>query len=148
MSKEAEREALAASFKDMFSTLGVAHIAWPNKPFETPADSTFVEFNIVDRGVTRHGLGRNFFRRNHGTVQVDIYVPQDEGTKVSREFADIMANFYEMYELPTSDGELIKFETPFSHALATNRIRAANLGDNWDRYVFEAPFHRDQHVEK
>jgi hypothetical protein len=32
--------------------------------------------------------------------------------------------------------------------MATNEIRAQNLDDNWDRYMFEAPFYRDQLVEK
>jgi hypothetical protein len=32
--------------------------------------------------------------------------------------------------------------------LALNEQRAANLEDNWDRFIFEAPYYRDQHVEK
>jgi hypothetical protein len=81
-------------------------------------------------------------------MQIDIYTPQDQGTKQSREYADVWALHFEMLELPTSDGELIKFQNTTSHPLATNEIRAANLDDNWDRYVFEAPFYRDQYVEK
>jgi hypothetical protein len=40
------------------------------------------------------------------------------------------------------------FQTPTSHSMATNEVRAANLDDNWDRYVFEAPFYRDHSGRK
>jgi hypothetical protein len=81
-------------------------------------------------------------------MQIDIYTPQDQGTTRSRQLADRWADAYEMLEILTDDGELIKFQTPSSRVLATNEVRAANLDDNWDRYVFEAPFYRDQLVEK
>jgi hypothetical protein len=108
----------------------------------------FVVFSIVDRGDVRLSLGWNYKKRRFGTIQVDIYTPQDEGTKVSREQADAWCLIYDMLELPTSDGEMMFFQTPTSHSMATNEVRAANLDDNWDRYVFEAPFYRDTQVEK
>jgi hypothetical protein len=148
VSKEAEREALAARFLTTFNALGITDVAWPNKAFETPTRKTFLVFNIVERGVVRHGIGLNYFKRHFGTVQVDIYVPQDEGTKVSRVLTDAMEAEYETLELPTGDGEMIKFQSPASRSMATNEIRAQNLDDNWDRYMFEAPFYRDQLVEK
>jgi hypothetical protein len=148
VSKETEREAITAHFLSIAEPDLGLNIAWPNKAFTTPSGQIFVEFNLVDRGVTRHGLGRSFFKRHNGTMQIDIYTPQDQGTKRSRQLADYWALLYEMLELPTSDGEMIKFLNTTSHPLPTNVIRAENLDDNWDRYVFEAPYYRDQLVEK
>jgi hypothetical protein len=148
VSKETERAAISEHFKSVAEPEFGENIAWPNQAFETPQDTMFAVFNIVDRGTIRRSLGRSFTKRSFGTMQVDIYTPKNEGTKESRTLADIWSLVYEMLELTTSDGELIVFQTPSSRAMATNEIRAANLDDNWDRYVFEAPFYRDQNVEK
>lgn len=147
MSRELERAAIAAHFKSVWDAAD-GDIAWPNKPFETPIKHRFCVFNIVDRGVIRRSLGFNFFKRYLGTLQIDIYVPQDEGTKISRQITDRLENIYEMLELPLSNGQVIIFETPTARTLALNEQRAANLEDNWDRFLFEAPFHRDHHVVK
>jgi hypothetical protein len=123
-------------------------IAWPNKPFETPANSMFCVYSTLSLGTLRRSLGNSFFKRSLGVVQVDIYTPQDQGTKRAREISDRLEGLYEMLVLPLTDGESVQFGTPSGRVLDPNVIRASNLDDNWDRFVFEAPHYRDQHVEK
>lgn len=147
MSRETEREALAAHFQTLWEPTD-GPIAWPNKPFETPANSMFCVYSIVSRGTIRRSLGYNFFKRHMGTVQVDIYTPQDQGTKRARQISDVLENAYELLTLPLADDESVIFETPSGRVLDPNVIRASNLDDNWERFVFEAPYYRDQHVDK
>ncbi len=90
----------------------------------------------------------SFFKRNNATLQLDIYTPADQGTSRARKQADRLEGIYEELMLPLSNGQVIKFGTPNSRTLALNEQRAANLDDNWDRYVFEAPYYRDQAVNK
>lgn len=147
MSRETERAAIGAHFASVWDPAD-GPIAWPNKPFDTPANSMFAVFNIVGRGTFRRSVGGSFFKRHEGTLQVDIYTPQDKGTRRSRIIADILENAYQDLLLVLSDGEAVKFGTPSSRVLDPNVIRASNLDDNWARFMFEAPYHRDQHVEK
>lgn len=148
MSRETERKLLAQHLAAVWDDSD-GPIAWPNQPFETPEKHLFAVFNIVDRGSTRQSLGiAQFFNRHHGSIQLDIYTPQDAGTTQSRQIADRLALLYDSIELITDDGEKLTFGTPSGRTLPTNEVRAANLDDNWDRYVFEAPFYRDQHIEK
>lgn len=148
MSRELERAAISKDFNDLWDTSQDGDIAWPNKPFQTPLNNRFVVFNLVDRGTVRRSLGRSFFKRNFGSMQIDLYTPQDKGTSRSKELIDMLEQHYEMLELPLADGEIIIFQTPSARTLDLNVIRATNLDDNWDRLVFDAPFYRDSHVEK
>lgn len=147
MSRELERKVVADHFKSVWDPADGA-VAWPNKPFETPKKSQFCVFNIVDRGTVRKSIGVSYFKRYFGTMQVDIYIPQDSGTKPSREIADKLEPIYDSLNLPMGNGQLLVFGTPTGRTLALNEQRAANLEDNWDRFIFEAPYYRDQYVEK
>lgn len=148
MSRELERQAIASHFQSVWDEPLDGPIAWPNKPFTTPNASGFCTFNIVELGTFRMSLGRSFFKRHHGSMQIDMYVPQDQGTRPSRLTADRLEDLYEMLVLEMSNGQKIEFGTPRTRTLAANEQRASNLDDNWDRYLLEAPYHRDQHVEK
>lgn len=148
MSRETERAAIADHFKDVGWLAADGDVAWPNQPFKTPDNNLFCVFSLVERGTFRRSIGRRFFKRCEGTLQVDIYTPQNQGTKKSREITDRLEDIYEMLELPTSDGEMVIFGTPSTRVLDPNVVRATNLDDNWDRYMFEVPYHRDVHVEK
>lgn len=147
MSRELERAAISGHFQGVWNPAD-GPIAWPNKPFSTPVNSGFAVFNIVERGTFRKSLGRSFFKRHENTLQIDIYVPIDVGTKPSRVIADRLEDIYQDLVLVLPNGQSVNFRTPSSRVLATNEQRAANLDDNWARYLFEAPYYRDQRVEK
>lgn len=148
MSRELERQEISKHLDTLWVESVDGPIAWPNQQFETPANHRFAVFSLVDRGTIRRSLGRAFFKRSFGSMQIDLYTPQDKGTSRSKILVDYLELVYEMLELPLSDGEVVIFQTPSSKTLDPNVIRASNLDDNWDRIVFDAPYYRDSHVEK
>lgn len=147
MSKETERVLLTAHFLSQWNPAD-GKIAWPNKDFTTPSNEMFVVFNILDRGTVRSSLGRTYLKRSFGSLQIDIYTPASMGTSRSRQIADRLENIYDSLDLVTSDGQSVVFGTPSSRVLPPNEQRAANLDDNWDRYVVDLPFKREQMVAK
>lgn len=152
MSLELERAAVAKHFRNTGWQSGWGavdtFVSFPNQEFTTPTNHFYCVFSIVDRGSVRRSLGRDFAKRRWATMQVDIYTPLDQGTKQSREMTDLWEEMYSLLELPLSDGEVVMFGDPTSKVLDPNVVRAANLDDNWDRYVFEAPYHRDYRISK
>jgi len=148
VSRDVERSAVFAHLQSVWNSAADGPLAIPNLPFNTPAKSPFADVHIVERGTYRKSLGMNFYKRFENTLQVDMYSPADSGTKRSRATADRLEDIYQDLILPLTDGETVIFGTPSSRTLALNEQRAANLDDNWDRYMFEVPYYRDQQVEK
>lgn len=146
MSRDLERSKVIMHFQTLWISAN-GPIAIPNQPFTTPANSMYVVLNIVERGSFRKSLGSDFFKRHNSTFQIDIYAPADTGTKKSRQIADQLEPVYQDLILFLTDGETLKFGTPNARVLALNEQRASNLEDNWDRYVIECPYYRDQFVE-
>lgn len=147
MSREIEREVVIQHFLSVWQTAD-GPVALPNQTFNTPLDKFFADVKIVERGTFRMSLGATFYKRHNSTLQVDLYTPFSQGTKLSRTIADRLEVVYEELLINLPGGEFVKFGTPSARRLAQNRERAENLNDNWDRYVFEAPYYRDQRVEK
>lgn len=145
MSRDLERSRIFSHFQSLWNS-GDGPIAVPNQPFTTPTNSMYVVLNIVERGSFRKSLGSHFFKRHMQTLQIDIYTPADQGTKKSRQLADTIEPIYQDLTLILSDNEALRFGTPTARVLASNEQRAANLDDNWDRYVIECPYYRDQFV--
>lgn len=147
MSRELERQTITAHFDSVWLPTD-GPIAWPNQEFLTPNNSGFCVFSLVDMPTFRRSLGTTFSKRYSGVLQVDIYTPQNKGTKRGKMVSDRLEDIYEMLVLHMSNGQAVEFGTPTSRVLDPNVIRASNLDDNWDRYVFEAPYHRDVIVVK
>lgn len=145
MSRDLERSRIFSHFQSVWNTAN-GPIAVPNQPFTTPTNSMFVVISIVERGTFRKSLGINFFKRHIQTFQIDLYTPEDLGTKQSRVVADQLEPIYQDLILTLTDGEHVKFGTPSARVLASNEQRASNLNDNWDRYIIECPYYRDQFV--
>lgn len=143
MSRELERQKITQHFETVWNPSD-GPIAWPNQPFETPNDSGFVVISMVDMPTQRRSLGFSFLKRYQGVLQVDIYTPQNKGTKRAKLIVDILEGVYEMLVLPMTNGQTLVFGTPTARQLDPNVIRASNLDDNWDRYMFEVRYHRDQ----
>lgn len=152
MSLELEEKAVAKHFRNVGwqPSWGDAnlHVAWPNHKFIAPDNHMFCVFSIVDRGTVRRSLGWDFSKRRWASMQIDIYIPAEQGASFSREMSDVLEPIYTLLELPLADGEMVMFDDPTTRVLDPNVIRAANLDDNWDRYVFEAPYHRDYRISK
>ena len=152
MSRNLERKAVTDHLLAFWETLEPANTSWPiaipNQDFTTPTNSLFAVFSLVGRGSFRQAMGTTFPKRHLSTVQIDIYTPSGQGTKQSRIIADALELEYQDLVINLADGESLKFGTPTSRTLAINEQRASNLEDNWDRYMVEAPFYRDQIVQK
>lgn len=148
MSRETERELLTRHFQLNWNDSD-GPVAWPNMEFTTPTNSMFVVFSLVERVTNRASLGASsYLNRAYGSVQIDIYTPIGKGTKASRVIAERLERVYDSLVLVTTDGEAIHFQTPSSRVLPTNEMRAANLDDNWSRYVVDCPFYRQIIVNK
>jgi hypothetical protein len=148
MSRETERKLIIDHFKLNWDPAD-GPVAYPNQEFNTPANSMFAVVHIVEGMTTRKSIGYSqYLKRATGTLQIDIYAPSGSGTKTSRIIGERLERIYDTLDLVTSDGERVCFLTPRSRTVPINEQRAANLDDNWDRYVVEAPFFRDIEVTK
>jgi hypothetical protein len=148
VSRETERAAITGHFALNWNPAD-GPVAYPNHEFTTPTNQMFAVLSIVESGTFRKSLGyAQYLKRSRGILQVDIYTPLGLGTKKSRLIGERLERVYDTFDMVTSDGERICFETPSSRTLPLNEQRAANLDDNWDRYVFQAPFYRDIIVTK
>lgn len=146
MSRETERVAVVTHFLSVWNP-NDGPVAIPNQPFSTPENHAYVVLNIVELGTYRMSVGSSFFKRYESTLQIDLYTPADTGTSSSRKIADTLEDVYQDLMLALSDGQTVKFRTPKARVLALNEQRASNLEDNWDRYVIDCPYYRDQLVE-
>jgi hypothetical protein len=148
MSRETERKTIMDHFKLNWNPAD-GPVAWPNIEFATPVNSAFAVVQIVEGGTYRRSIGYSqYLKRSAGTLQIDIFTPQGLGTRNSRLIGERLERVYDTLDLVTSDGEFLRFGTPRSRTLPVNEQRAANLDDNWDRYVVECPFYRDVVVTK
>jgi hypothetical protein len=124
-------------------------VAYPNIEFSTPENALFAVVNIVEGVTVRRSIGYSQYRKRiTGTLQIDIYTPSGMGTSKSRLIGERLERVFDTVDIVTTDGEVIKFQTPSSRTVAINEQRAANLEDNWERYVVECPFFRDVDVTK
>lgn len=143
MSRETERVLLMAHFEQTWDSAD-GPVAYPNHEFKTPKDSLFAVVSIVDRGSSRESLGQTYYKKHRGTLQVDIYTPLNRGIRPARVIADRLESVYDSLELVTSDSQRVSFYTPTAREIGGNEARAANLEDNWSRYVVEFPFIRHE----
>lgn len=141
MSRETERLLLITHFQQTWD-VNDGPVAYPNHEFRTPKDSLFAAVSIVDRGTTRESLGQTYYKKHRGTLQIDIYTPLNRGIAPARIIVDRLEAVYDSLDLVTSDGERVSFYTPTAREIAGNEQRAANLEDNWSRYILECPYTR------
>lgn len=120
-------------------------VAYPNKAFATPDGEVFLVFNLLSYYRHRASIGRNqWLTRRFGAVQIDIYIPEGQGTHNARALADDLEALFESLSLTTSDNQLIQFGTPNTSAVATNEQRASNLEDSYHRLVMTCEFYTNE----
>ncbi len=145
MSRATERALVMGHFTATWNAAYASvPIAWPNHEFLTPTNQPFAVFNLVDRGTTRESLGRTYFKRHRGTIQVDLYMPLGQGIKWGYAVSDYLETVYDSLDLVTTDNQPVRFRTPTARPIAGNEARASNLEDNWARLVVEIPFDRSE----
>ena len=81
MSFADERRAIEVRLADNFTALPVR---FDNLPFDQPHDAGFVTLSIRAGQARQVSTGPRPLHRHTGTIQLDIFVPEDSGTQAGR----------------------------------------------------------------
>lgn len=115
-------------------------IAWPNDNFKIPDAQRWATVAWIESTSDRASLGNDFLVRTYGYLQIDLYEPDQGGTKQQLLIAEEIHNAFLEYVLPTGSGPALEFGVPNSRIPAPNEVRASNLEDNWSRLTISIPF--------
>lgn len=148
MGRESERStvssAILAGWKPEFGPT-----AWPNQPFVAPPGARWAQITILTYSTDRISLGReNFLKRTIGSVQIDLFCPQDQGASGNKSISDYLEDHFEDRIFIISPQEKIEFGTPESRETTGVQERQEGTNDNWFRTVVDIPFQRDVQVIK
>lgn len=104
-------EAARAKFSDEFTTLWVADypsvpVAYENRKFVQPVNAPWVRFSVVETHRRRQNVGSvtSRFVRVSGLIVVELYAPEDTGTKTLFQMADSATTLLEERIFPLSTG--------------------------------------------
>jgi hypothetical protein len=95
----------------------------------------------------RASLGRDYFKRHEGVLQIDLFSPTGLGSSPNLQAVDYLEGIYESLVLVCGT-ENIYFEDISTVQLSINEERATRLNDNWLRHVISCEFRRDSHLIK
>jgi hypothetical protein len=147
MSIETQRVSLMAEVKSFWSP-AYGTLAYPNVPFTTPQNSQWAEVFILAHGAERASLSNIFLKRTEGSLQFNLYCPQDKGSKENSVIADAIEDHFQELLMSTSDGDTIEFGIPNSFLVSGVDERREGTNSNWFRYVVDCPFVRSTTVRK
>lgn len=112
-------------------------IEFPNKPFETPDNKTYIKVSIIHGDSDQAQLAKTReIDRHVGILQFDVISPAESGTKKQNDVADFLGKIYRRQNLPTLNAGTIVFRTP--NHLVVGMERGA------ERMVVRIPFRRDE----
>jgi hypothetical protein len=144
LGREAERSALFSAIQNGWP-VDVGPVAWPNIPFNVPANSRWAQVTLLTYSTDRISLGQDvFLKRSVGSLQIDLFCPRDIGSAENKTASDLLEDFFEDRILVLSADEKIEFGTPESRETDSNRERQDGTNSNWFRTVVDCPFQRDQ----
>lgn len=105
-------------------------IAWGNMAY-TPGDDPWVRFSVTHSGADRMNPGTNPIRRHDGMVQVEVFVPLNDGEDEVDDYCDRAA---EIFRDHTSQQGL-RFRSPYVVTVGRN--------GKWFKKDVLIPFVRD-----
>ena len=79
-------------------------IAWPNDNFKIPDAQRWATVAWIESTSDRASLGNDFLVRTYGYLQIDLYEPDQGGTKQQLLIAEEIHNAFLEYVLPTGSG--------------------------------------------
>ena len=131
---EDERRAIEQRFQDNFTTYPVKY---ENVPFTQPEGNPWVALTILSGGGEIGSLGTGMtsrLERFSGIIQIDIYTPEDDGTKTAREAADTIAAIF----------DVVQFEAGSSGKITTRVPSYSTMGvqNGWHHSVVSVAYHR------
>jgi hypothetical protein len=114
-------------------------IQFPNQPFETPDNKTYIKISIIHGDSDQAQLAKTReIDRHVGILQFDVITPLDSGTMKQNNVSDFLGKIYRRQSIPTLNAGTLIFRTP-SH-LVVGMERGA------DRVVVRIPFRRDEQI--
>jgi hypothetical protein len=127
-----ERIAIEKRFHDTWTT---TPIVWGNVPF---AEQTgpYVALFILDGEGHQVSLGTPALRRWAGVIIVQIFVEQDTGTKLARQYADTIGAIFDRAQFSYGSSGTIRCRIP--------SITPVGIENGWFQINVEIPFIRDK----
>lgn len=98
-------EAARAHFADVVTTAWAARypsvpIEYENRKFDQPVPSPWMDFNIMETDRKRKNIGVSRFVRSMGMLVLELYVPEDSGTRELFEMGDYIGTALEEQNHP------------------------------------------------
>jgi len=141
MSFEDERRAIEGRFAANFTALA---IKWENQPFDIVNDTAYVALTILTGAGHQASLGgASALQRYAGVIQIDIYVPEDTGTKVAKQHADTIESIFRQVQFSAGSSGTIFTRTPSIKTLGT-MAGSQRAESGWHRTVVSVDYHRDK----
>jgi hypothetical protein len=79
--------------KRLADNWGTTPIAYDNVQFSPPATS-WIRLSILDGDAIRKNVGNPGCHRQTGVIMIQIFVTENEGTNVARQYADTLSALY------------------------------------------------------
>ena len=135
MSFEDERVAVEAKMAAEYSSTTVQY---ENIPFSQPTDTAWVSLTILSGGgnVDSIGSGTGRLERFSGVIQIDIYVPEDGGTKAARDIADLVHAIFDNKQFSSGSSGTITTRVPSYSTLGVE--------GGWHHSVVSVAYHRSK----
>jgi len=118
MAFAAERQLIESYVQDYYTDTSVKY---DNIPFDQPTGEPFISLTILSGTGTNTALGGQRVRYT-GVIQVDIYVPENSGTRAARDIASSLRDLFTNKEI--TDGST----TITCRVASLNRVAKAPAG--------------------
>lgn len=132
MSFEDTRKAIESRLASNWTT---TPIRFENVPF-TETAVPYVALFILDGEGKQISLGTPSLQRWAGLIVVQIFVPQDTGTKTARTYADAIGAIFDRQQFASGNSGTIRSRIP--------SIRRIGITHGWDQTNVTIPFIRDK----
>lgn len=132
MSFEDTRKAIEGRLGDNWST---TPIKFENVPFKETKDP-YVALFILDGEGQQISLGTPAVRRWPSVIKIQIFVPQDTGTKLARTYADSLGTIFDRAQFSSGNSGTITCRIP--------SITHVGITNGWDQVNVTIPLKRDR----
>lgn len=131
MSFDALRETLESTMSSQWT---MTPVAYENVRFDMPS-TAWVMFTVICGEGRPYGInGANKYARDHGLISCQVYVPENTGTKQSKQLVDAFIAIFE--------------QAAFAGDINTDIASVKNIGaaDGWHQTSVTIPYRRDRNV--
>lgn len=137
MSIEAARAHFSAAVTSAWNAQYPAiPISYENRKFAQSPQTAWMDFNIVTVDRSRKNVGVTRFVRTEGLVVLEIYVPEDTGSKTLYEMADFIGQAMEEKNYPLGESR--------NATTMTSKSRHDGMMNGFYRQTVLIPFHFDE----